>query len=64
MGDVPVSGVITKEEAFRNGASAMQSRIVAWLMAKNLFTAAQEAIGLRLPDYREPETITLNTKDK
>lgn len=57
---------ISKEEAFRNGAAAMQAKIVAFLMTSNAIpsiivrmSVAPQIYAIPLPNYSEPEIVTL-----
>ena len=46
---------MTNEEAFKNGALAMQARIVAWLATQGFMHLAPEVLALDPPEYSEPE---------
>lgn len=48
------------EEYFRLGAEAMQSRIVTFLVIKGHMDIAPEVLTLKLPDFQEPEVVTLS----
>lgn len=46
---------MTEQEAFANGAKAMQARIVGWLMMKGHREIASQILALVTPPYSEPE---------
>ena len=47
---------MTPEQAFTNGASAMQSHVAAWLAATGHMDLAPKVLGMELP---EPEKMSL-----
>lgn len=52
------------EYYFKIGADAMQSRIVAILVMKGHTDIAPEILGIKVPDFKEPESMTIKTHNQ
>lgn len=50
---------LIREDAFRRGASAMQSKIVAFLVIKNQMELAPQVLGLEPPEESRSERMTI-----
>jgi len=55
--------MMDQKRAFRNGALAMQARIVTFLVTKNLFELAPQILRMEPPPYSEPEMVTLQGEE-
>lgn len=50
---------MSEQEAFANGAKAMQGRIAAWLLTKGKMDIAPQVLAIPLPPFQRPETMDI-----